>query len=67
MKGFTLFCVISVIISLIVLYPLGILWSLNTLFAFGLEYSLINWFAVVLLSSLLGTRNSISPNIKKNV
>lgn len=38
------------VIALLILCPLGAIWSLNTLFHFGIPYTFWSWLAVVVLT-----------------
>jgi len=51
---FGLFIIFSIIASVVVLYPLLIIWSLNTLFSsLNIAYTLKTWFAISILSGFL--------------
>jgi hypothetical protein len=49
---------IAVIITLIILGPLIIIWSLNTLFSLGINYGVAEWLAALVLGGMLQQRNT---------
>jgi hypothetical protein len=57
---FALFALL--ILSLIVLFPLTLIWAVNTLFLTTIEYNITNWLASLILIVLFG--NQSSPKLK---
>jgi hypothetical protein len=51
MKGLI---VIVLFVALIVFMPCLVIWSLDTLFGLHIDYSVKSWFAVLVLSFLVG-------------
>lgn len=47
---------IALLISLVVLLPIGVIWSLNTLFALSIPFTFETWLAVFILSAAVKTQ-----------
>jgi hypothetical protein len=60
---FALFVIL--ILSLIVLFPLTLIWAVNTLFLTTIEYNITNWLASLILIILFGNVSSPKLKIKK--
>lgn len=41
---------VLLLIALLILFPMGAIWSLNTLFHLGIPYTFWSWLAVVVLT-----------------
>lgn len=53
MNKSALLTVIIIAITLAVLWPLLLIWSLNTLFALGIAYGFFEWLAALILIGVL--------------
>lgn len=42
---------IVLLLAVVILIPLGVIWSLNTLFGLGIAYTFKTWFAALFISS----------------
>jgi hypothetical protein len=60
---FALFALL--ILSLIVLFPLTLIWAVNTLFLTTIEYNITNWLASLILIVLFGNQSSPKLQYKK--
>ena len=45
---------ILLIVTVIIIGPLALIWSLNTLFSLGINYTLWTWLAMLVLSGSIG-------------
>lgn len=48
--------IVVLVIALFVAGPLLAIWSLNTLFGLSIAYTLKTWFAVLVLSGIVGSK-----------
>lgn len=52
MSDLVMLFVILIVLGIVVLYPLGIIWSVNALFATGVPYTFKTWMAAFLLTTI---------------
>jgi len=52
MSRLVMLFVILIVLGIVVLYPLGIIWSVNTLFAMEVPYTFKTWTAAFLLTAI---------------
>ena len=58
--------VVTLILVVLVLFPLATIWSLNTLFpALAIPFTLDTWMATVILGGVVGGTNGVSFGGKK--